>query len=255
MMKGQIYEDKGMIPQAREAYAAGTRSCPKSVPLWLLAARLEQKAGVIIKARSVLDRARLQNPKNAELWAESVKIELASNPPNVQQAKVQMSKALQECPKSGLLWSENIWRLQPRTQRKPQALEAIKAVDQDPVLLVTVARIFWAERKLDKAMSWFEKSIVVDSDLGDTWGWYMKFLKQHGTDVSSPQQRPGEYVSRGIHSLTFAQEKSEDVIAKCVATEPKHGEVWQRVRKDPKHAFWSTEEVLKQVVEELHSVN
>ena len=253
MMKGQIYEDKGMLPQAREAFAAGTRVCPKSIPLWLLAARLEQKAGITIKARSVLDRARLQNPKNADLWAESVKIELAATPPNVQQAKVQMSKALQECPKSGLLWSENIWHLQPRTQRKPQALEAIKAVDQDAVLFTTVARIFWGERKLDKAMSWFEKAIVVDADLGDTWGWYLKFLVQHGTDVSLSFLKdvvPRRSYGNGM--LTIAQEKREDVIAKCVTTEPKHGAVWQRIRKDPKNAYLTTEEVLKKVVDELH---
>jgi pre-mRNA-processing factor 6 len=158
---------------------------------------------------------------------------------------------LQECPKSGLLWSENIWHLQPRTQRKPQALEAIKAVDQDPVLFVTVARIFWGERKLDKAMSWFEKAIVVDSDLGDTWGWYLKFLLQHGTEVSFPLTfLPSRQHRSKI--LTLEQEKREDVISKCVTTEPKHGEVWQRVRKDPKNAFLSTEEVLKKVVEELH---
>ncbi|EXJ69335.1 uncharacterized protein A1O5_07371 [Cladophialophora psammophila CBS 110553] len=230
MMKGQIYEDKGMIPQAREAYAQGTRACPKSVPLWLLAARLEQKEGIIIKARSVLDRARLQNPKNAELWAESVRVELHANPPNVQQAKILMSKGLQECPKSGLLWSENIWKLQPRTQRKPLSLEAIKAVDNDPVLFVTVARIFWSERRLDKAMNWFEKALVVDPDLGDSWAWYLKFLMQHGTD-----------------------EKREDVIAKCVANEPKHGEVWQRVRKDPKNAALSTKEVLMEVMKQLEA--
>lgn len=229
MMKGQIYEDKGMIPQAREAYAAGTRACPKSVPLWLLAARLELKAGVTVKARSVLDRARLQNPKTPELWAESIRVELQASPPNTQQAKVLMSKALQECPKSGLLWAENIWQLQPRTARKQQSLEAIKAVDNDPILFVAVARIFWSERKLDKAMSWFEKAILCDPDWGDTWAWYVKFLIQHGTE-----------------------EKREDVIAKCVAAEPKHGEVWQRVRKDPKNAFKGIDEVLKLVVGELH---
>ncbi|KAL2404126.1 Pre-mRNA-splicing factor prp1 [Exophiala dermatitidis] len=228
MMKGQIYEDKGMIQQAREAYSQGTRACPKSVPLWLLAAKLEEKAGITIKARSVLDRARLQNPKNPELWVESFRVELQAKPPNIQQAKISMSKALQECPKSGLLWAENIWKLQPRTQRKPLSLEAIKNVDNDPILFVTVARIFWSERKLDKAMSWFEKAIVLDSDLGDTWAWYLKFLMQHGTE-----------------------EKREDVIAKCIASEPKHGEVWQRVRKDPKNAYLTTREVLFEVMKQL----
>jgi pre-mRNA-processing factor 6 len=228
MMKGQIYEDKGMVPQAREAYSQGTRQCPKSVPLWLLAARLEQKQGITIKARSVLDRARLQNPKNAELWAESVRVELQGKKPNVQQAKNLMSKALQECPKSGLLWSENIWKLQPRTQRKPLSLEAMKAVDNDPVLLVTIARIFWSERQLEKAVNWFEKAILLDTDLGDTWAWYLKFLMQHGE-----------------------VEKQEDVINKCIANEPKHGEVWQRVRKDPKNAYLSTKEVLMEATRQL----
>ena len=32
MMKGQLYEDKGMIPQAREAFSQGTKACPRSVP-------------------------------------------------------------------------------------------------------------------------------------------------------------------------------------------------------------------------------
>jgi pre-mRNA-processing factor 6 len=183
MMKGQIYESEGKAPQAREAYSTGTKACPKSVPLWLLFSRLEEKAGNVVKARSVLDRARLAVPKSAELWTESVRVERRAN--NISQAKVLMAKALQEVPNSGLLWSESIWHLEPRTQRKPRSLEAIKKVDNDPILFVTVARIFWGERKLEKAQNWFEKAIILDSDLGDTWAWYYKFLMQHGTDVSS----------------------------------------------------------------------
>ncbi|EEH38074.2 pre-mRNA-splicing factor prp1 [Paracoccidioides lutzii Pb01] len=220
MMKGQIYEEQNKYPQAREAYGTGTRACPKSVPIWLLASRLEEKAGVVVKARSILDRARLAVPKNAELWTESVRVERRAN--NISQAKVLMAKALQEVPNSGLLWSESIWNLEPRTHRKPRSLEAIKKVDNDPILFVTVARIFWGERKLDKAMTWFEKAIVSNNDLGDVWAWYYKFLLQHGTD-----------------------EKREDVISKCVSSEPKHGEIWQSIAKDPANADKSTEEILK----------
>ena len=182
MMKGQIYDAENKLPQAREAYNVGTRACPQSVPLWLLASRLEEKAGAVVKARSVLDRARLAVPKNAQLWTESVRIERRAN--NIPQAKNIMAKALQEVPNSGILWSESIWYLEPRTQRRPRSLEAIKKVENDPVLFVTVARIFWGERRLEKAASWFEKAIFLDSDLGDTWAWYFKFLMQHGTDVS-----------------------------------------------------------------------
>lgn len=144
------------------------------------------------------------------------------------QAKILMAKALQEVPTSGLLWSESIWHLEPRAQRKARSLEAIKKVDNDPILFITVARIFWGERRLEKAMTWFEKAIVSDSDLGDGWAWYYKFLLQHGTE-----------------------EKRADVVSKCISTEPKHGEVWQSVAKDPANAHKSTEEILKMVAERL----
>lgn len=226
MMKGQIYEADNKIPQARESYNTGTRACPKSVPLWLLASRLEEKAGVVIKARSVLDRARLAVPKNAQLWTDSVRIERRLK--NISQAKNLMAKALQEVPNSGLLWSESIWHLEPRTQRKPRSLEAIKKCENDPILFVTVARVFWGERRLEKAANWFEKAILLDSDLGDTWAWYLKFLLQHGTE-----------------------EKRADVVNKCVLSEPKHGEIWQSVSKNPANARSGTEEVLKKVVDLL----
>jgi len=195
MMKGQIYQQDNKLPQAREAYMTGTRACPQSVPLWILASRLEEQAGIIVKARSVLDRARLAIPKNAELWCESVRVERRTN--NMAQAKTLMARALQECPSSGLLWTESIWHLETRTQRKPRMVEAMRKVDNDPILMVTVARNFWNERKLDKAMSWFEKAIVVDADQGDTWAWYYKFLLQHGTEVWSFQ------IFRSIKSFLF----------------------------------------------------
>lgn len=77
-------------------------------------------------------------------------------------------------------------------------------------------------------MTWFEKAILSNSDLGDAWAWYYKFLMQHGTE-----------------------EKRQDVLAKCVASEPKHGEIWQSVAKDPANAYKSTEEIMKMVVERL----
>jgi len=226
MMKGQIYEADGKIPQAREAYGTGTKACTKSVPLWLLYSRLEERVGNVVKARGVLDRARLAVPKSPELWTESVRLERRAN--NISQAKNLMAQALQQVPTSGLLYTESIWHLEARTQRKPRALEAIKKVDNDPILFVTIARIFWGERRLEKAQNWFEKAILLDSDIGDAWAWYYKFLMQHGTD-----------------------EKRADVIAKMILSEPRHGEVWQSVAKDPKNAGKSQEDILKLVVGKL----
>ena len=220
MMKGQIYESLSKLPEAREAYNTGTRACPKSMPLWLLTARIEERQGATVRARSVLERARLAVPKNAQLWAESVRLERRTG--NLAAANTLMAQALQDVPTSGLLWSEKIMHLEARTQRKPRVLEAIKKVDADPMLFVTAARLFWAERKREKAMAWFEKAIVLDADLGDTWAWYIKFLREYGTE-----------------------EKRAEVVSKCVMSEPKHGEAWQRVNKDPKNAAMGVEEILK----------
>ena len=143
-------------------------------------------------------------------------------------ANQKMAQALQECPTSGLVWSERIWHLEARTQRKPRILEAIQKAESDPILYVTAARIFWGERKLEKADSWFQKAAILDPDYGDTWAWWYKFLVQHGTE-----------------------EKREEVVSKCVQNEPKQVEVWQAVRKDPANAALGVEEVLKIVARML----
>ena len=211
-----------MLPQAREAYSNGSRNCPKSVPLWLLASRLEEKMGVLVKARSILDRARLAVKHNPELWTESVRLEYRAK--NMAAAHQKMAQALQECPTSGLVWAERIWHLEARTQRKPRILEAISKAEHDPILSVTAARIFWSERKLEKAASWFKKAAALDPDYGDAWAWWYKFLLEHGTE-----------------------EKRAEVMNMCLMNEPRHGEVWQRIAKAPENTGKSTEDILKMV--------
>ena len=44
------------------------KKCARSVPLCLLAARLEEKIGNLTKARAMLEKARLMNPQCPELW-------------------------------------------------------------------------------------------------------------------------------------------------------------------------------------------
>ena len=93
LIRGQIFDSKGETISARNAYAQGCKSCPKSIPLWILSARLEEKAGVTIKARSLLERARIFNPKNDELWAESIKVEERAG--GIPQAKSLLSRGKQ----------------------------------------------------------------------------------------------------------------------------------------------------------------
>ena len=219
-IKGQIYELMSKLKEAQEAYSIGTRVSPKSPVLYVLLSRIQEKAGAIVKARSTLDRGRQQNPKTDTLLVEAVRLERRQN--NISAAQKIMAAALQECPTSGLLWAEKIMHLEPRTQRKSRALEAIKKVEKDPLLFVVVARIFWSERRLDKALTWFTKAIVLDPDFGDGWVWYFRFLEQHGTE-----------------------EKKAEAIERCIGAEPRHGEIWQRVKKDPKNFRKNIGDLLK----------
>lgn len=219
-IKGQTYESLSKLKEAQEAYAVGTRANPNAHVLFILLARAQEKTGSVVKARSTLDRGRSLNPKNPELWCEGIRLERRAN--NMSAANKLMAIALQECPRSGLLWADKIMHHETRTQRRPRALEAIKQLESDPRLFMCVGRIFWSERKLEKAHTWFTKALLVDPDFGDAWVWYFKFLEQHGTD-----------------------EKKAEVLSKMEATEPKHGEIWQSVVKDSKNFKKSIEDMLK----------
>ncbi|KAK3812059.1 MAG: PRP1 splicing factor, N-terminal-domain-containing protein [Benniella sp.] len=218
MIRGQILVDRGDVQKARENYMKALKSCPKSVPLWILASRLEEKAGLLTKARALLDKARLLNPKTPELWLESVRIELRGN--NANFGRAQMAKALQECPSSGQLWSEAVW-LETRAQRKGKIVDALKKSENSAHVLITAARLFWSDRQVEKARSWFLRAEKADSDLGDAWAWHYKFELEHGDEA-----------------------RKKELVMRFKAAEPRHGEYWQVVSKDLKNAGKPLDEIL-----------
>ncbi|KAF7791453.1 hypothetical protein EIP86_002469 [Pleurotus ostreatoroseus] len=181
MIQGQIHQFQGNLPAARASFAAGIKAVPKDVNLWILASRLEEADGKSIKARALLDKARLANPGSDVLWAEAVGVEERSG--GTAQAKTVLARGLQECPTSGLLWSMAIWA-EPRPTRKSRSADALRKAADDPLIICTVARLFWAERKIEKARQWFERAVKTNPDIGDIWGWWLKFEQQHGTKAS-----------------------------------------------------------------------
>lgn len=182
MIQGQIRQSQGNYAAARASFAAGIKQCPKDITLWILSSRLEEADGKSIKARALLDKARLANPSSDLLWAEAVGVEERSG--GAAQAKTVLSRGLQECPSSGLLWSMAIWQ-EPRPTRKSRSADALRKAADDPLIICTVARLFWNERKIEKARQWFERAIKINPDLGDVWAWWLKFEGQHGTQVRS----------------------------------------------------------------------
>ena len=220
VMGGQICsedltKDRINLGRARKFYQRGLQNCPKNVVLWCLASQLEERvadygagssnAGVT-KARSLLELARLKNAKNPELWLEAIRLERRAG--NEKLAVSLMARALQECPSSGLLLAENI-STSPRVEQKSKSADAIKRRPDDPRVITAVASLFASERKHDKARKWFERAVKLDSDLGDSWAKWYTFELDAGT-----------------------KQGQEDVKQRCVAAEPKHGELWCRVSKD-----------------------
>ncbi|KAF7353043.1 hypothetical protein MVEN_01272000 [Mycena venus] len=225
MIQGQILQSQGNFPAARASFAAGLKACPKEPTLWILASRLEEADKKSIKARAILEKARLVNPANDVLWAEAVGVEERSG--GAAQGKAMLARSLQECPTSGLLWSMSIWA-EPRPMRKARSVDALKKSADNPVIICTVARLFWAERKIEKARQWFGRAVATDPDLGDSWAWWLKFERQHGTE-----------------------EHREEVRKKCVAAEPHHSPMWQSIAKDTRNTGKSITEILEMVADAL----
>ena len=253
MMGGQVcsthWPDRTTgVHKARQYYQRGVESCPDTVVLWILASRLEERAPALLsssstttnlssstatatagftKARSLLELARLKNPRNAQLWLEAVRLERRAG--NAKLSQTLMAKALQECPSSGMLWAEHI-RVTPRVDKKSQSANAIKRCPEDPHVITAVAELFASERKFDKARKWFDRAVLLNADWGDSWVRYHAFLQTHGT----------------AHEQDALQKK-------CTATEPKHGELWTDITKDMEHRHKTVGEHLELAYQYLQS--
>ena len=71
--------------------------------------------------------------------------------------------------------------------------------------------------------------MTLDPDLGDAWANYYAFELQHGTE-----------------------EQQKEVLRRCVAADPHHGDEWTRVAKDDQSSLgWSAEQLLQKVAENM----
>jgi pre-mRNA-processing factor 6 len=176
MMRGQAEAAAGRVGPAREAYAEGRRNCPASVPLWLLSAALEEEearggggggsaAVATARARMVLESARHRCPGKPELWLAAVRLERRWG--FERNAEALLARGLQEMPASGPLLAEDI-EAAPRHAKKRRSQDALARVDNsDPHVVLAVARLFAAERKVDKARKWFSRAVALAPKMGD----------------------------------------------------------------------------------------
>jgi pre-mRNA-processing factor 6 len=225
LMLAQLEDRQGNIDKARLIYHHGINTSPQAIPVWLCSAQLEISQKNVAKARALLDKARLKNQQNPQLWIASIRTELQAG--NKAIAMQQLAKAMQECPKSGLLWAEAI-QLEPRPQRKSKSIDALKRCDNDSHVIAAVAKLFWADRKIEKARTWFNRAVTLDTDNGDIWAYFYKFEVSHGSDA-----------------------QQEAVKKRCTESGCRHGEVWPQVAKMPENSGCSHEVLLRKVAAKL----
>lgn len=237
MMAGQAcHEVLKDLNVARQYYLRGIQNCPENVTLWILLARLEIEAKGIIKARSVIETARLKFPKNAELWLQAIRFE-RNIPGNEKLAEALMARALQECPDSGVLWAEQL-SLCTKQQQKSKSMDALKRCDNDPIVVLAIARLFEKDKKYAKAQKWYERAITLSPKLGDAWIYFYAF-----------ELRQARLAKLSIGSQTDC----DIVVEKCTAAQPNRGEVWLSIAKRTEYRRKDVATILKKAVEIVFS--
>eukprot|EP00941_MAST-03F_sp_MAST-3F-sp1_P000393 g393.t1 len=259
MMLGQLWEERGekkkrkknkkkrsidteeWFLRAKEAYANGVSRFPMCTPLWILSANLEKRTSNIIRARSILERARIKLPKNPEIWMEAIRLELSGdseetkNPSALlvckERALKLLSRALQQCPKSGQLWAANI-ALTNKKQQKTRSADALRNCgSSDPFVVLAVAQLFWCQNptKVEKARKWFNRAVALGPSLGDAWASFYQFERE--------QERVS--VDEAGHANKIKLRVKE--------AKPKNGRVWQAISKKRRNRGLPSEELLELV--------
>ena len=96
------------------------------------------------------------------------------------------------------------------------------------IVIAAVASLFASERKHEKGRKWFERAVILDPELGDSWARYYAFESESGSTA-----------------------QKEKVKERCVAAEPKHGELWCSFMKQMENRQKSIGEGLELVAKKI----
>ena len=192
--------------EAREIYENAIENIKISSRLWISYINFEANLKNFPRARSILENAKVRIKKNVDLWITCINLERKAE--NLEGALYFIAKGLQELPDSGELWALAI-ELEPKATRKTKIVAALKNCENDPLVLTSVGKLFWKEKKLEKAKRWVERAIALRPKLGDAWAYYIKIVE--------------ELEGKG---------KIAEIKKKCLEAEPKFGELWLRFKKD-----------------------
>ena len=96
------------------------------------------------------------------------------------------------------------------------------------IFLLLLFRLFWSERKVEKARSWLNRSVTTDPKYGDSWAHLLKLEQQYGT-----------------------AEQQQDVVRRAVEAAPKYGPLWCSVSKAVGSSRLNLDEILLRVADKI----
>ena len=162
--------------------AKAVDACPLKAPVWAVAADIAVAQQDFNKARSVLERARVRLPSDELLWWKGFLVEELCHGKGSSSAKVFLSRALQACPGSGVLWACAV-ETEPVATRHPKCLDALKRCPNDPLVVCAVAKFFWIEKlQIDKARKWFLNALQMGKEYGQVWADIISFEMSLGDE-------------------------------------------------------------------------
>ena len=96
-----------------------------------------------------------------------------------------------------------------RNQRKHVSVRALKECHASQETLLVVGRMFWQERKVQKAREWLHRALKVDNSNGDAWAFLYAFELECGN-----------------------KDKADEVETRMITAEPSQGQYWTAVSKN-----------------------
>lgn len=229
VMKGQVQVELGQIDQAAQTFQDGIKVHSESMDssysfIYLYLAELEEKRENLIEARSVLQRARLNNDnwRRDSYWIDSINLELRAQ--ELSKAKSLLKEALQRSfSKKEILAVKII--VEDRQKRKLIAVELLKEFDNNLHILLAIAKMFLSSGEIEKSRKWFNKTVECAPQFGDAWAYFYKL----------------EHIFGNEHT-------KREVLERCAIANPQIGREFVRFKKEI--ANWglkTTDELLRAI--------
>lgn len=185
LQKAQIMHDMGLSKEARQLVNLFLKNHPKCVTLWQALAQYDFELYGAPKARSLLDKAILENPELPDLFVDKIELEVTEK--DLVVARQLVNKGLKLFPSSADIWTIHLGFIPKASHRKVAFMDALKETENSSQVLLAIGRFLWADGKHEKAKTWFDRGLEADASNGDAWAWMYQYYLETSSNSDSAE--------------------------------------------------------------------